>query len=113
MSDTFNHELDAWESQNWDQNPCNSNFKSSRFNYRFDKTPPDPNFYHSKVKYESLTEYSEKMLQIKIDGLTFEIPKSICNDDGCDIGTRLLNVHTKIFNEFHNKAKAAAKHVIT
>jgi hypothetical protein len=80
MSDTFDHELDAYESL-------------EAFGYR--DAPPrrvflrDPLYYHRRVSYDCVIHATEKAYLIQKEGKEFWVPKQLV----ASIGENILIVH--------------------
>lgn len=77
MSDTFDHEGDAWESyergdEDGDTSWHRSNRRVSDFQY-------DPLFHHTKLKFVRMTNTTEKAVQVELGcGTQIWLPRSVC-----------------------------------
>lgn len=101
MSDTFDHEQDAWDSR--DNGMCESYAGVNGYDFT-----PDSLFYHTKIRYchvltqttlsylVVLTEYPDEHLQVWI-------PKSIIKN--CDNVACTMYVHKKTYDIILEDAK--------
>ena len=99
MSDTFDHELDAYESMDDMFGPERPKSSDSRpYHSGADSHfSPDPLYYHTKIGFTELTnEVSNAYL---IDGRW--IPKRICKELNLD--NKTVWVHTKIYESIMDK----------
>lgn len=89
MSDCFDHEVDAWESRDWEtgEDIDHSWYGYKRTKSKFDWKPkeskpfkPDPLYYHTKIRHYGIELETEKayLLIIYINGNTQWIPKKLC-----------------------------------
>ena len=79
MSDTFDHEADAWESYEQgreDDGPYSSGRGRSSHNY-------DPLFYHQQIKFKRMSNTTAKAVELELmDGRLIWLPRSVCQEWG-------------------------------
>lgn len=82
MSDTFDHEGDAWDSYEQgleDQDPESGYHTRARRpenNHSY-----DPLFYHKMVTFRKMTNTTEKAVELELaDGKLIWVPRSVCRE---------------------------------
>jgi hypothetical protein len=98
MSDSFDHEWDAWNSRDMEDDACG-------VSYIIDKL-----YYHVKLKYNSIASETEKSFLIKFydnDDLTLWIPKKIIREHDLDVKT--FYVHKETFMKIYQNYKESIK----
>lgn len=91
MSDTFDHEGDAWDS--YESNREDGGYYDEGFARRGTrKMVMDPLYYHTRVKFKRLVNTTDKAVQLELlDGREMWVPRSVCREWGD--GT--VYVHTR------------------
>jgi hypothetical protein len=98
MSDTFDHEGDAWDSYERgleDQEPYQGYSRRST-------AAQDPLYYHKLVTFRKMTNTTEKAVELELaDGKLIWIPRSVCRrwSDGA------VYIHKKTLKESMKKAR--------
>jgi hypothetical protein len=110
MSDTFDHEGDAWASLDWEienEEGFGSPYrrsKSKRAPYFRPDFRPDPLYYHANLAFKAIKKQTEKSYLVVLDKMELWIPKKICKE----VKQNSMYVHTEtlrkiILNNKENK----------
>lgn len=128
MSDTFDHEADAWNSYDWDmENESNyspprrcrsrghplthrgtaKEYLISRGHGDLFDNGPDPDFYHDWFQIVGIVKETEKAYQLRMpEGFVMWVPKSICREFA---GNPVkVKAHSGIFRSICDKARKEA-----
>lgn len=98
MSDTFDHEGDAWNDRL--ERGENGGFNSYEYHFRGGfTTPVDPNYFHSWVTVKVLRD-SEKAYFVEKMDVRFWVPKSLVRR----VSLTGIFVHTETFNAIFQNA---------
>ena len=81
MSDTFDHEGDAWDSYERGREDQEPYYGSSRRSTR--KIVVDPLYHHTRVKFNRMVGTTELAVQLELpDGREIWVPRSVCREWG-------------------------------
>jgi hypothetical protein len=110
MSDTFDHEGDAWDSL--DYNDYDADDGSYTFGFSGGSSPrlrgrvpqqQNPNYYHSWQHIDAIIGDTEKAIHVMKNGVRFWLAKKLIRSDIPSADTEIL-VHTRSFNASYRAA---------
>lgn len=81
MSDTFDHEGDAWDSYEMGREDQEPDYGFTGRGTR--KIVMDPLYYHTRVKFTRMTGTTDLAVQLELpDGREIWVPRSVCREWG-------------------------------
>ena len=101
MSDTFDHEGDAWGILLDSDNYWEDRGYSGRGG---DYTPPDPDYFHSWRTIDKIVRFTEKAYQVQKEGVIFWVAKKLIRSKVDSTSARLF-VHRRYFDGNFDAAK--------